>query len=326
MKILVQAALVAVANFAAASAQAAGFRQIEIPATGDDAAIVGAIWYPCSQAPRDIDLGNFTIRATKDCPVEGERLPLVVISHGSLGAWFDHYDTAAALADAGFVVAAISHRGDNIPTMNDAADPSVMFERPRAITRLIDFMLLGSPAASHIDRKRIGFFGFSAGAATGLELLGADPYWAVYLCRFSPMVGTCASIMGKAFSVNPHPVEPRIRAAVLADPPSIWLVPESIGKVRTPVQLWASEQGGRDQPNMTAANPAGIADLEKRLTGPHEYHVVPNSWHFAFALCGPSLSAVPALCEDTPGFDRVAFHNQFNGEIVRFFRAQLAPK
>jgi len=45
--------------------------------------------------------------------VTGAKLPLVVSSHGR-GGWFGlHHDTAEALADAGFVVAAINHPGDN---------------------------------------------------------------------------------------------------------------------------------------------------------------------------------------------------------------------
>jgi predicted dienelactone hydrolase len=328
MKILLSAAsFAAVLLFclSAANAHAAGFRMIEVPADGDNPAITGAIWYPCSQAPGEVVLEGIIIAGTRDCPIEGEDLPLVVISHGSLGAWFDHHDTAAALADAGFVVAAISHRGDNIPTLADAADPSVMFERPYAVKRLIDFMLSASPTASRIDRERIGFFGFSAGGATGLELLGADPYWAVYLCRFSPAIRACASMMGKAFEVRPHPVEPRIKAAVLADPPGIWLVPDSISKVGIPVQLWASADGGRGRPNFTVT-PESVADIDKRLPKPHEYHVVPNSWHFAFILCGPSIRTVADLCTDPPGFDRAAFHAQFNAEVVRFFRTQLGGR
>jgi hypothetical protein len=40
-------------------------------------------------------------------------------------------------------------------------------------------------------------------------------------------------------------------------------------------------------------------------------------------LCGPSISPVPEYCTDAPGFDRAAFHNQFNAEVVRYFRQHL---
>jgi predicted dienelactone hydrolase len=325
MKILLNAArfvVILVFGLLAVNAHAAGFRTIEVPADTDHPAIAGAMWYPCSEPPGELDLGAITIAGTKDCPIQGEHLPLVVISHGNLGAFFDHHDTAEALADAGFVVAAINHRGDNLPTLADAADPSVMFERPFAITRLIDFMLSASPAASRIDRERIGFFGFSAGAVTGLELAGADPNWAVVLCRFSPAIHACASTLGKDFRMQSHPVEPRIKAAVLADPHGMWLVADSISKAHLPIQLWASENGGRGLPRI-GVTPESVAAVEKRLPKSHEYHVVPNAGHFAFMLCGPSFSPVPEYCADAPGFDRAAFHVRFNAEVVRFFRNHL---
>jgi predicted dienelactone hydrolase len=143
----------------ATGVNAAGFRSIEVPADADSPALPGGMWYPCSRPATKIDLGPLTIAGTRDCPIRGSNLPLVVISHGNLGAWFDHHDTASALADAGFVVAAISHRGDNIPTLADAADPSVMVARPVDMKRLVDFMLGASPAAAAIDPDRLGLFG-----------------------------------------------------------------------------------------------------------------------------------------------------------------------
>jgi len=49
---------------------------------------------------------------------------------------------------------------------------AIWLERPAAIRRLIDFMLGAWPDAARIDRERIGLFGFSRGAYTGL------PRWA----------------------------------------------------------------------------------------------------------------------------------------------------
>jgi predicted dienelactone hydrolase len=31
----------------------------------------------------------------------------------------------------------------------------------------------------------------------------------------------------------------------------------------------------------------------------------------------------PDICTSLPGFDRAAFHEQFNAEVVRFFRTTL---
>lgn len=45
----------------------------------------------------------------KGLRVNGDKLPLVVVSHGRGGDSVGLHDTAEALADAGFVVAAINH-------------------------------------------------------------------------------------------------------------------------------------------------------------------------------------------------------------------------
>ena len=64
---------------------------------------------------------------------------------------------------------------------------------------LIDFMIEASPAVSRIYRNRVGFFGFSAGRSTGLELAGAEPKWSALMriCLFAnPTAGTRAGTMG----------------------------------------------------------------------------------------------------------------------------------
>jgi hypothetical protein len=57
--------------------------------------------------------------------------------------------------------------------------------------------------------------------------------------------------------------------------------------------------------------------------------VVPLAGHFAFlAPCSDALAAAaPGACIDALGFDRVAFHEQFNREVVTFFKEHLsAPR
>ncbi|HMK02376.1 MAG TPA: hypothetical protein VK552_23895 [Reyranella sp.] len=94
-------------------AEAAGFRFIDIPADGSGPALTGAVWSPCAAPPQEIKFRFATIPAVQNCPVVGDRLPLIVLSYGS-GGWFGaHRDTAAMLADAGCVVTAVDHPGDN---------------------------------------------------------------------------------------------------------------------------------------------------------------------------------------------------------------------
>jgi predicted dienelactone hydrolase len=106
---------------------AAGFEPIEIPATDNAPAIQAVIWTPCAQAPGRIDLGPFTLQGSRNCPVQGRALPLVVISHGNRGTRFGHHDTATALAEAGFVAVSFNHPGNSFGS-NDAEQSPAVFE------------------------------------------------------------------------------------------------------------------------------------------------------------------------------------------------------
>jgi predicted dienelactone hydrolase len=291
---------------------------IDVPADADGPALNGAMWSPCSEPPGEIDLGNIAVPGVKDCPISGDKMPLVVVSHGRGGSFIGHHDTAETLADAGFIVAAISHPGDTVSDMSRSEDLSVWVERPADIKRLIDFMLAASPAASKIDSERIGFFGFSRGGYTGLVLIGANPDWAIPLCQRSSGASICEQILRKDFRVQPLAHDPRVKAAVIADPFSLFFTGDSFAAVKVPIQLWVSERGG------DGVTPESVAAVDKSLTEKHEYHVVPNSAHFAFLPCSPAMAKNrPELCTDARGFGRVAFHKQFNADVLGFLRTHL---
>jgi predicted dienelactone hydrolase len=296
-------------------AQAAGLRFVEVPANADGPALKGAMWYPCSEPPGEIVVGNITLPGVKDCPVSGGKLPLVVVSHGRGGSFIGHHDTAEQLADGGFVVAAIDHPGSTTFDTSRLGDLSVFVERSTDIKRLVDFMVGASPAASKIDPERIGFFGFSLGGYTGLVVIGADPDWAIPLCLRSSAVPICEQILRKGFVVQPLTHDFRIKAAVIADPFSDFFTADGFAAVKVPVQLWASERGG------DGVTPESVAAVDRGLPAQHEYRVVSNSGHFAFLTpCPLALAkARPELCSDAPGFDRVAFHQQLNAEVLAFF-------
>ncbi len=305
---------------------AAGFRFIKVPADSDGPALEGAMWYPCSEPPEEIDLGKITatfeitVRCAKDCPISGDKLPLVVVSHGKGSHCVLHHDTAETLADSGFIVAAINHPGDTVFDMSRSADLSVMVERPTDIKRLIDFMLGASPAASNIDPERIGFFGFSRGGYTGLVLIGGNPDWArdTDFCPQSSF-HRCEQIHRKEFPAQPLAHDPRIKGAVIADPLAVFFTADSFAAVEVPVQLWASEHGG------DGVSPESVAAVERSLPATHAYYVAPGAGHFAFLIpCSPALArARPEVCEDPPAFDRVGFHRKFNADVLAFFRTHL---
>ena len=316
-------ALAAIFFSAATLAQAAGVKFIDIPESPAGPATRGAVWYPCAAPPQEIDIHGRTLIGVKDCPIVGDKLPLVVISHGRTGWFGGHHDTAAALADAGFVVAAISHPGDNWPDQSRLDSLSVLVERPADIKRLINFMLQAWPDASRIDAQRIGLYGFSLGGYTGLVVIGGNPDLRKGLARCEgSSFRACTQLENGELPSEPITHDPRVKAAVIVDPAPGFLFPaENLKAVTVPVQLWSSD------PKLGADQLSGCCaiGINERLPSKPDYHLAPNAIHFSFlALCSPEETrALPRICVDAPGFDRVVFHRQFHADMIAFFRKQL---
>jgi predicted dienelactone hydrolase len=98
---------------AATPAISAGFEQVTVPDPGA-APLEAGIWYPSDAPALPQRLGLFEQTVAACGAVAGHGLPLIVMSHGSGGSFEGHYDTALALAEAGFVVAAVTHTATTI--------------------------------------------------------------------------------------------------------------------------------------------------------------------------------------------------------------------
>jgi predicted dienelactone hydrolase len=302
-------------------ARAAGIQLLE-----SNPSLAGAIWYPCAAEPQDVPLGSLAVpfsdslQGVKDCPIMGTKLPLVIVSHGR-GGWFGlHHDVEEALADAGFVVAAINHAGDTTNDSSQRDTLSVLASRPADMIRLLDFMLSDWKDRAAIDPAKIGFFGFSAGAYTGLVLAGGNPDFrriAPYCTESNKSRGCEQFRNGDIPSNLPH--EPRIRVAVLADTALNYaFTQEDLAGIQIPLLIWRSELGGG------GVDPKNSALTANSLPGKPAVHTVPAG-HFAFLPpCSPQLAAnLPRFCTDPPGFDRTAFHRDFDASVVGFLREHL---
>jgi predicted dienelactone hydrolase len=303
-----------------------GFEKVEI-ANGAEPPLTAGIWYPTDAPTADHRLGEFTQTVAPGASVAGRGLPLVVLSHGGAGSYESHYDTALALAHAGFVAAAVSHAGD---TYDDQSQVLRLWRRPAQLRRLISFMLNEWRQRDRIDGARVGAFGFSNGGFTVLVTAGGVPDLGKVgpFCESHPGQGLCKALrqagvdLTHAFDAPPGAWAPdsRIKAAVIAAPAFGFAFGKAgLKDVHIPILLWRAEDD-RHQPN-----PWYDEAVRRALPRPPEYHVVAGADHFDFLPpCGPRLAAVaPRICADPHGFDRAAFHQAFNAEIVRFFRANL---
>lgn len=296
-----------------------GFQHLQVDGTE-----VG-IWYPTTApaAPHALELYAQTVAI--DAPVAGHDRPLVVISHGNGGSYAGHYDTALALARAGFVVASLTHPGDNWRDQRSALDITA---RTRAVSALIDYMLDRWPGHAALSPGRIGAFGFSAGGLTVLTAAGGVPDLARLgqHCADHPGFFDCTLIASHRDAVASLSATPawhadhRIRALVVAAPALGFAFDRArLATLTMPIQLWrASDDHVLPQPFYADA-------VAKNLPVAPDYHVVPGADHFDFlAPCSTLLAAqVPTICHSAPGFDRAAFHATFNAAIVAFFKRTL---
>lgn len=312
------AGLTAVAWAGLAQAGAVGFETATAPVPGDKALAV-TIWYPTDAPERPTPLALYSQSVAPGGAPAGRGHPLVVISHGTGGSNTDHYDTARALAAAGFVVAAPTHTGD---TRGDRSRSTRITERPAELSRVIDYMTHDWRGHDIVDAAKVGAFGFSSGGFTVLGAIGGEPDMATTTqhCAEHPHFFDCATMRSLAGPPpKPAPVahDARIRAAVVAAPAlGFTFAPSGLTAVNIPVQLWRAEWD-------TVLPQPYYAEVVHRLLPKAEYHVVPRAEHFDFmAPCTETLAkAAPSIC--VPTIDRTAFHAGFNADVVRFFKKTL---
>ncbi len=243
------------------------------------------------------------------------------MSHGN-GAWFGaHDDTAEALADAGYVVAALSHPGD---TFDDDSRATALTGRAPQLSALIDHMTGAWSGPVAVDPERIGAFGFSAGGFTVTQAIGGaadlDAIQAHCVGHAEQFAcGLLASQPPVPADWRPEARDSRIRAAVVAAPGfGMAFTADSLAAVTVPVQLW---RAGLDQ---VLPSPFHVEPIRDGLGGAVDYRVEAQAGHLDFLeACGPGSMLPPPLCVSADGFDRAAFKARFSAEVVRFFDAHL---
>jgi predicted dienelactone hydrolase len=299
------------AALALGPAPGVGFTKVSVP-YGDEPPLVVGVWYPTRP------------------PAPGCHRPLVVLSHGGGGSFESHADTAMSLARAGFVAAALSHRGD---TYDDQSQVLKLWRRPDQLHRVITYMLRASPLRSQLNAREVGAFGFSNGGFTVLVAAGGAPDLGrtEAYCDANPSHDLCQALSKggisakEAFRAPPGVwvADSRIKAIVVAAPAFGFAFDRAgLASVRIPVQLWGAAED-RHQP------PPWFEDaVRKALPGPPEFHRIPNAGHYDFLRpCNAELAAAePAICASLPGFERAQFHARFNAAVVQFFRKTLRSR
>jgi len=161
---------------AAAKAMEAGFQTEQFEDSARKRSVLIDWWYPVEgqlASPFNYGLGRGQVVESGN--IAKGTFPLVVLSHGAMGAARNYSWIAEALARAGYVVAGISHFGESYAHGPDTVDPSAVlrsWERSLDVSAALSYAESRSIFSESIDMHRIGFIGHSSGGATAINLAG----------------------------------------------------------------------------------------------------------------------------------------------------------
>ena len=216
------------------------------------------LWYPTADPEDRFDYKGQLGVAAPDGTIAPGRFPLIVFSHGFLGAGDQIIFLTENLARMGYIVAAPNHADAGtgsepiaIPNFIDARswDDNKYLDRKEDLSALIDHLLGGTDSAAflrdHVDAHAIGIAGHSLGGYVALGMAGARPAWR----------------------------DSRIRAALLLSPYALpYFDGPALGGVQVPVML----QGGTLDWAITPFLPA----VYEKLQAPKYFLVLNAASHF----------------------------------------------
>lgn len=326
-KRIVLSVLLLIGSAGAAQASGIGLRMMEIREPTTATTVPFAVLYPASDAEAGAvtQMGPYTLHAKRDAKAADGTHPLILLSHGHGGSMFGHHDLGELLARHGYVVAMLEHAGDSYRDQTNFGTDRVLLGRAWQASAVISAVLADAQFKSHVDAKRIGAAGFSAGGYTTLLLLGAKPDFSRFesFCEKYPKTAEICDVSGPPKRITvadpPPTADARVRAGFAMAPFSILFDADGLKAVRNPMFLYT---GTQDEVLLPIENAQRISKLLPNL---YRFREIQGAGHYVFLAPCPAAMAeeTPMICSDPPGIDRAALHRQINDDAVEFFDKTL---
>ena len=309
------------------------------------------LWYPVADDARGQEhlFGGpeplFRIAAVaRDAPWHPrvERLPLILLSHGTGGSALQMGWLARHLCMRGYVCAAVSHHGNNALEPYLAQGFLLWWERASDLSALLDELLRTVGVGEHIDTDRIGAAGFSLGGYTVIASVGGRASLRAFerFCQGPDRDVTCDGPreFPQALEMWPELVandplarasiarhedsfkDPRIRAAFALNPVLAGaFTAEGLSDVDVPVHIVACE-GDTVVPARTNARRYAELIHAAKLTileGPLDHYV------FLSEATQAGKRLAPNECVDHQSIERVSIHQLVADMAQEFFAQHL---
>lgn len=306
-----------------------------------------AVWYPAPAGTQEASWRISIFNAGKnaiEAPLAAsqEKLPLILISHGTGGSAATMAWLAETFAANGYLVAAVNHHGntgyESTPRLEGFA---VWWDRPKDLSVLLDKLLADRRFGPHIDINRIGVAGFSIGGYTALAVVGARLSYDQWIdfcathafdsnCKLPPeakftqadlrhMLASNQRVKDAIASSGESFLDSRIKAAFVISPAlGPVLTKASLSAIQVPVRIVVGSQDDQTVPDVNAKPIASVIPMAR-------LDVLPNVTHYTFLPTCTLLGRFVArqYCTDPKGVDRDAAHDQVSSAALNFFDAAL---
>ena len=311
-----------------------GFTQTQIGKESDRPVPV-TLWYPTADqspitqvAENSVFLGTSVIQ---EATLQAGHFPLVLLSHGYRGSWRNLNWLATRLVQDGYIVAGVDHIGTTFYS-HDKEAAQQWWQRPRDLTRTLDWLLASPTWQDAIDQHRISAIGHSLGGWTVMLLAGAQTDPVQLLAQYNrypnPRIAAVIDEMDltqKAPSDASNLQDSRIQKIVSLDLGlARGLSTDSLKTLSTPALLLSAgiDIGDLDEKLETGFLAEHIPLLKRR------YKTYSEALHFSFMqLCKEGAEAI--LEEESPGdgivcrdgeSTRPALHDDMYHDISAFLQ------
>ncbi|WP_340610105.1 alpha/beta hydrolase family protein [Xenorhabdus bharatensis] len=257
-------------------------------------------FYPTTEKEKTEKFGFYDISVAINAPIHGDKIPLIVLSHGSGSSPLTHRDLICSLVKAGYAVLAPEHPG-NCYLDNSLAETLINLEnRPRHIKLVIDHIITNQLISNHLLKDKITFIGHSMGGYTGLAVSGGIP-------AIPP-----EKTEGSSVEKITVPYDNRICALILLAPACGWFnYKGALNNINIPMLLLTAEKDHLSDILCTSA-------LENNPNVQHK--VIENAGHHSFQSPFPphmsNINFPPS--QDPAGFDRIKYQPTLCGQIKKF--------
>lgn len=311
--------------------------------------LVTSVWYPAAVGvemteiaippDRPVFVGGF---AARNVEIGGTgRFPLIVMSHGTGGSAMQMMWLGRALAERGFIVAAVDHHGNTAAEEAfDARGFRMPWQRAIDLSRIIDQLLADPRLGPRIDQTRIGAVGYSLGGYTVVALAGGttDLDALQRFCESAARDATC----------DPQSEYPEAQddfdRLVQTDPAtrallSEYAAPYRDDRITSFVALAPALAQAFDAESLaaisasfliivgdndTVAPPASNASYLSGLIPGAEIQTVSGATHYVFlSECNARGRRYVPVCADPEGLDRRTIHEQSAALVAQHFQRTL---